>query len=51
MPDLQDVPVVRDDEASNEAATPQELDVIVESPFSKVDEDAQRKVNLLLLWI
>ena len=46
VPDLQDVPVVRDDEASNEAATPQELDVIVESPFSKVDEDAPTESEL-----
>ena len=37
---------MRDDEASNEAATPQELDVIVESPFSKVDEDAPTESEL-----
>ena len=39
-PDLQDEPVVRDDGSAAEAVTPHEVDVIVETPFSKVDEDA-----------
>lgn len=40
VPDLLDETVVRDDEASIEVVIPQEVDVIVETPFSKVDEDA-----------